>query len=751
LPPYDPYNQRRSNQNVGDWNKESEHLGKAEVEVVAHISVHTLRAERVYHNFKTLSSTADRNGHHVIRPLDIRRFPSQYGHDGRVVVCIFESPGRNHLSQFVDYGPLWYNLYVVEDNLRSLHAKNFIAEQMPLQTFLEFSIGAAECIEMLHSQQIVHGEIRGDAFHMNKDTNRIRLINLGSGPRTFEHALTSTGWSTISKDLGAKTKFAYMSPEQTGRMPMEPDSRTDVYSLGMLFRTTLLQTPAFEGETPMDIIQAVLGQQLPSVSSVRPDIPEVIGRIIQKATAKAVWERYQSVSGLRHDLVEVRRLLQAGDSARLLNWEIAKKDVCPFFNLPEAMVGRSEEHDAIVEIIDSAFKLRQSSQSQNKQVINHLSRLSEGQFASFDIALTADIASVGADNASSVDETTNSVSVSDVTADNLRAYKSNTGRLRSPAASQRNLSDSPIFGASDSDPKSPEKINSTRPESMSVVDSIIGEGSGSMSGSDAVESMVLYRSNGSIRTKGRCEVITIEGAAGLGKSRLIQSVQVEASRRGYFTSSKFDQAVKTPFGPVLKLLSSLFKQVYSESSMDHVLHQSLKQHVEPVWPTLHKVLSLPKFLLGPELSGRMANQNASLSTGYHKNLVADLGSRDSSPSLSQSNLYSKTLGAQSSWDFLRVGASTKSLPLMNTFLDILRIFTRHKFICFCLDDFHLADEESLELITQIISTRIKMVIILAYRPENISSEKLRRIIDFPGDNGIYTVYNCKSEQILTKI
>jgi hypothetical protein len=46
--------------------------------------------------------------------------------------------------------------------------------------------------------------------------------------------------------------------------------------------------------------------------------------------------------------------------------------------------------------------------------------------------------------------------------------------------------------------------------------------------------------------------------------------------------------------------------------------------------------------------------------------------------------------------------------LMNTFLDVLRVFTQHKFICFCLDDLQFADDESLELITQIVASRMKV-------------------------------------------
>jgi predicted ATPase len=82
------------------------------------------------------------------------------------------------------------------------------------------------------------------------------------------------------------------------------------------------------------------------------------------------------------------------------------------------------------------------------------------------------------------------------------------------------------------------------------------------------------------------------------------------------------------------------------------------------------------------------------------------------------------------------------MSLMSIILDILRIFARHKFICICLDDLHLADEESLELIAQMVSTRVKMVIIVAYRPEHVLSDLMRRILDPLHEEG--TTLRCKN-------
>jgi serine/threonine protein kinase len=71
-----------------------------------------------------------------------------------------------------------------------------------------------ECLEILHhGHEIVHGEIRGDAFHVSESSN-VKMINFGSGARSFENGLTSAGWSTLSREVGIELKLAYIAPEQ---------------------------------------------------------------------------------------------------------------------------------------------------------------------------------------------------------------------------------------------------------------------------------------------------------------------------------------------------------------------------------------------------------------------------------------------------------------------------------------------------------------------------------------------------------
>ena len=257
-------------------------------------------------------------------------------------------------------------------------------------------------------------------------------------------------------------------------------------------------------------------------------------------------------------------------------------------------------------------------------------------------------------------------------------------------------------------------------------------GDGRGSSSEGAGSLTTKKNVQKFRRKGRCEVISIAGTGGLGKSCLVQSVQIEARRRGYFASSKFDSARRTPFGPVLKLLSSLFKQVFSESDTETPFHQVLKQYVRPVWPVLHKILGLPEFLLGPDKP--LNRRHSQLHQAYNRSIRADQTKRDSSSS--RGSLYSLSLGAQSSQEFLRAGSATKSLRLMNTFLDVLRVFAQRKFLCFCLDDLQFADDESLELISQLISSKMKVVLIVTFRPEEMLPEKIQNIIEPPEAEGI---------------
>ncbi|KAJ9141871.1 Two-component system protein A 1 [Pleurostoma richardsiae] len=698
--------------------------------VVARISYHVLREERAFHITNSLALTADPTGEHIVKPLDLVRLSPQPGDRGAIVVAIYQTPGPNYIHTLLDLGPAFYYAHKLGERwVADLEAPRPLDPPISLQDFMDFAIGATQCLEIIHhGQGIVHGEIRGDSFHFSRETTKVKLISFGSGLRSFEHGLTSSGWSHLSKEIGAKNKLLYISPEQTGRMPAEPDTRTDIYSLGVLFWTLLTQQPVFEGETPLDIVQGVLGRRIPNVSTIRMDVPDVLGRIVQKCTAKNVADRYQSASGLRHDLVKVQEFLSEGDWLALKEWQIASKDVSSFFMLPNLMIGRAQEREVLLKVIDRVAKSHAIS---HKAGIN---RFSDGSTLSTEFLDGADASSEGA---SSEGGPRGSGSFTATIASDLKSRNSlvpSNLADDSQTISGQTMSSGHSNGASGIRISRPwERHQSVSFDTKSLADSLNGERESSRQAGTTDSSSSLSKKLGSakFRRRGHCEVVTIEGAGGLGKSCLVHSVLAEARRRGYCATAKFDTARRTAYGPLLKLLSSLFRQVWGERNTETPFHQALKQYVRPMWPMLHKVLGLPEFLLGPVET--VARSGSTTSGPSHTRSLKGMRRRGSSPASSApgSSHRSSRVSNQMSQDFLRAGASTKSIRLMNTILDVLRVFTDHKFICFSLEDLHFADEESLELITQIIGARMKMVIVMTYRSDELSPERVQSIISPP--------------------
>jgi serine/threonine protein kinase len=74
-------------------------------------------------------------------------------------------------------------------------------------------------------------------------------------------------------------------------------------------------------------MQNVLSRRLPFVSSKRDDIPDSISAVIAKMTQKDIDNRYNSVSGLKHDLQQITKLIDTADVEGLRTFEIGTKDI----------------------------------------------------------------------------------------------------------------------------------------------------------------------------------------------------------------------------------------------------------------------------------------------------------------------------------------------------------------------------------------------------------------------------------------
>ncbi len=112
---------------------------------------------------------------------------------------------------------------------------------------------------------------------------------------------------------GSSARSAYMSPEQAEGKPI--DSRSDLFSLGVILYEMATGQRPFTGDTSMSIISSIVKDTPTSVTDLNPALPRDLGRIVRRALVKDPTRRYQTAADLRNDLEELKTSFDSGDLA----------------------------------------------------------------------------------------------------------------------------------------------------------------------------------------------------------------------------------------------------------------------------------------------------------------------------------------------------------------------------------------------------------------------------------------------------
>jgi len=97
----------------------------------------------------------------------------------------------------------------------------------------------------------------------------------------------------------------YMSPEQARGLRV--DSRTDIFSFGIVLYEMLVGRPPFSGGSSRDIISNIINYEPLQLSKIDPEIPEVLEWIVGKALVKDREERYQTAREMLNDLKRLQQ------------------------------------------------------------------------------------------------------------------------------------------------------------------------------------------------------------------------------------------------------------------------------------------------------------------------------------------------------------------------------------------------------------------------------------------------------------
>ena len=177
-----------------------------------------------------------------------------------------------------------------------------------LNQLLGLGIEIAEAIDTAHQKQIVHRDLK-TANIMVTPEGHAKVLDFGIAKQLATDNSAESDAGTFSGRLtSADTTpgtVIYMSPEQVRGEPI--DSRTDLFSLGVVLYEMATGAVPFQGATSGMTYDAILNRGPAPVRGLNPDIPEDLERIILKAVEKDRDHRYQSARDMVVDLKRLKR------------------------------------------------------------------------------------------------------------------------------------------------------------------------------------------------------------------------------------------------------------------------------------------------------------------------------------------------------------------------------------------------------------------------------------------------------------
>jgi WD40 repeat protein len=179
---------------------------------------------------------------------------------------------------------------------------------MPMRRLLSIAAQTADGLARAHEGGIVHRDLKPQNLMVTKD-GFVKILDFGLAKlvpsETSAAALTAA--PTATSGTGAGTilgTVGYMSPEQASGKPL--DHRSDQFSLGSILYEMATGQRAFERNTPVETLSAIIREDPEPIGSLNPRVPAPLRWTIERCLAKNAEDRYVSTRDLARDLASVR-------------------------------------------------------------------------------------------------------------------------------------------------------------------------------------------------------------------------------------------------------------------------------------------------------------------------------------------------------------------------------------------------------------------------------------------------------------
>ncbi|MBT8492496.1 MAG: protein kinase [Deltaproteobacteria bacterium] len=226
-----------------------------------------------------------------------------------------------HIASIVDFGEdEQVGVYMVMEYLEGEQLSGLLhrEKQLGIKQACDIVLQIAEALHYIHSQDVIHCDIKTENIFVCKDTGRgrrkqrIKLLDFGLARRTAERS---------GNRLSGTAQ--YVSPERINGAKASPSG--DIYGLGVLFFELLSGRPPFDGSLEA-ILDGHLEKEPPHPSDVRgSEVDPALEQLIARALAKDPAERHRDMNAFVYELRTVMHMLGFAGRKRAASTRVVEK------------------------------------------------------------------------------------------------------------------------------------------------------------------------------------------------------------------------------------------------------------------------------------------------------------------------------------------------------------------------------------------------------------------------------------------
>jgi len=236
------------------------------------------------------------------RVVAVKLLREEYGADEEFIARFYRearavaSLSNPHIVDIYDYGAHEKTYFIAMQYIEGTDLKSILRKEGRLDParVVALSDDILRGLGAAHERGIVHRDVKPQNLLVRASDGHVKLTDFGVA-RTLGTTQNTAAGTTVGT-------AHYMAPEQASGDVLSPAS--DLYAVGVVLFEALTGKLPYDGTSALQIALQHMRNPVPSITTIAPEVPPALARVVERALAKDPAARYPNAEAMRLALHE---------------------------------------------------------------------------------------------------------------------------------------------------------------------------------------------------------------------------------------------------------------------------------------------------------------------------------------------------------------------------------------------------------------------------------------------------------------